>query len=837
MDRCHGGKQKFVLTNILDDVPDVLNLTPGQERISKIYDGHGQFLDLTSTKPAICKLQTFLGDSNTQKRLPIRDKLIIIVGNSGSGKTRHALEALRDYNVTIITREAVDVPRIVRLLEGTSFGSKISEMKSNALLVEGLEEMGHITNLVTTIPVVGTCADVPRELWQNKRRVYFKVSTGHVDRILRSRGLPTSLESALPTHIDATQASIKAAFGGHSTDVCQNPFVETKQLMEGHLRHLQSDIAPYLLQENYLKVASLEEANRFADSMALADTMDTYDALPLRFAAARFQKTALTGIGSLRKHAPDENVAKNYLELRPTSNKVYEMLGQESFLKHQGKVLSHHEHNKEQHNLHGNTAASSHAFHASLTEAQDLEATVSVSVGPSDLPGASIYKPAQPDTDSLSGSIGQEIRPVIIKQEGLLKLVRCGTKALDGHAEIILPQTQVTKEIRNKECCILVGAAKTLVTFLRGYTDYISTAAGEAIVFKTGAKRTEIPAGIKLFTFPRGTKILLLVEKMLQMKGITTVEVQRLSSHIEEGTACRLIQPYLSMSKFHFQGLLIDLESKTDKTEEEEFMVQNSTKMLQLRNAGVEFEMAKAFITYWREATIAPLAQMNLKNLVANRFDVKEKAWKQAPFLKAFAYCMEEATFVLCGKPQAGKTPLARAMASTYAAAKGIDYFIQSSTMDSLRQVFVQGFFRPGVVVILDEFRPAKMSQDPKADCCDMLKCLCDVANPGSVHCRYSDLKFAEEMPRIMTTNAAPNEWLQVCDSAPDADREAVLKRLIFIEVDEDVVPQAFAQVFRNKKRRDIGDVMLSTLESHGVKIQKTTVDDHGLIETVSLFQ
>ena len=96
------------------------------------------------------------------------------------------------------------------------------------------------------------------------------------------------------------------------------------------------------------------------------------------------------------------------------------------------------------------------------------------------------------------------------------------------------------------------------------------------------------------------------------MKGITTVEVQRLSSHIEEGTACRLIQPYLSMSKFHFQGLLIDLESKTDKTEEEELMVQNSTKMLQLRNAGVEFEMAKAFITYWREATIAPLAQMNL---------------------------------------------------------------------------------------------------------------------------------------------------------------------------------------------------------------------------------
>jgi len=57
------------------------------------------------------------------------------------------------------------------------------------------------------------------------------------------------------------------------------------------------------------------------------------------------------------------------------------------------------------------------------------------------------------------------------------------------------------------------------------------------------------------------------------------------------------------------------------------------------------------------------------------------------------------------------------------------------------------------------------------------------------------------------------------------------------LKFDEDVVPQAFAQVFRNKKRRDIGDLMLSTLEGHGVKIQKTNLDDHGLTATVSLFE
>ena len=115
--------------------------------------------------------------------------------------------------------------------------------------------------------------------------------------------------------------------------------------------------------------------------------------------------------------------------------------------------------------------------------------------------------------------------------------------------------------------------------------------------------------------------------------------------------------------------------------------------MLQLRNAGIEFEMANAFVTYSREAKIAPMAQLNLVTLQATWFDANEKRLKTAPFLKAFTYCIEEATFILCGQPQAGKTPLARTMAATYAEAKRVDYFIQSSTMDSLRQVFVQGFF------------------------------------------------------------------------------------------------------------------------------------------------
>ena len=837
MDRCFGGSQKFKLTNLhVPDVPDVVKLTPEQERICQIYNCQHKFLELPSTQAAMQKLCGFLADNTSRTRGPIKDKIIMIIGDSGQGKTKHAEEALRDYHVTTITRDARNVPEIVKYLEANSMGSKSSEMKCNALLIEGLEEMDHITNLVTTIPVVGTCANIPRTLWHNRRRVYFKISRSDVSRILVSRGLDPNADT------DITQASIKAVFGGDSNDVVQNPFEETRQLIDGRLSTIQSDIAPYLLQENYLKVASLDEAQHFAESMAQADmtqhfvesmadkvtdVVQSYDALPLRFKASRSQRIALTGPGSLRKHTANDEVLNSFQKLRPPSYIRYEMMGKESFLKHQGRVLSHRAHNKEQHNLHGNTAASSHSVHASLTEGQDLEATVSLPVGPSDMRAEPEQLAEEPE----------QLAPVVIKQEGLLKLIRCEPKAFEGDAELILPQAHVAKEIRNKEYCILVGAPKTLMIFLRGYTDYIWTSAGEAVVFRTGAKRTEVPTGVKLFTFPRGTKILPLVEKMLHMKGMSTVKVQRVSSQVEEGYACRTIQPYLSMSKFHFQGLLIDLESKLDKTDEEEFMVQNSTKMLQLRNAGQEFEMAKAFITYWREARLAPVRELNLATLRARQYHVKEKVWKTEDFLRVFKCCMEEATFVLCGPPQGGKTPLARTMAATYAEAKGIDYFIQSSTMDSLRQVFVQGFFRPGVAVILDEFRPGTMSQSPKTDCCDMLKCLCDVANPGSVHCRYSDIKFAEEMPRIITTNATRDEWLQICDSATEADRDAVLKRLIFVEVDGDVVPQAFAQVFRNKKRRDIGDLMSATLESRGVKIPKLTLDDHGLTAGVSLFQ
>lgn len=105
------------------------------------------------------------------------------------------------------------------------------------------------------------------------------------------------------------------------------------------------------------------------------------------------------------------------------------------------------------------------------------------------------------------------------------------------------------------------------------------------------------------------------------------------------------------------------------------------------------------------------------------------------------------------------------------------------------------------------------------------------------MHGRHNDVKFADVIPSLVTRNATPDGSLQVCRTAPEADRDAVLKRWISVEVHVEVVPHLCAQMFRNKKRRDIGMLMRATIEGHRVKIQKTNLGDHGLTATVSLFE
>ena len=131
--------------------------------------------------------------------------------------------------------------------------------------------------------------------------------------------------------------------------------------------------------------------------------------------------------------------------------------------------------------------------------------------------------------------------------------------------------------------------------------------------------------------------------------------------------------------------------------------------------------------------------------------DMDTKEYRGMPFLHAMSF-MEMHTFVLLGDAGLGKMPLARAMAGMHCHLRGLPYYIESNTPDSLRQVAVNGFFRECVPVILDEWRPVKKSSTDASgsDLLDMLKCLTSVADGGTIKCRYSDIKFSPRMPKIV---------------------------------------------------------------------------------------
>ena len=131
-------------------------------------------------------------------------------------------------------------------------------------------------------------------------------------------------------------------------------------------------------------------------------------------------------------------------------------------------------------------------------------------------------------------------------------------------------------------------------------------------------------------------------------------------------------------------------------------------------------------------------------------------------------------------------------------------YFAQSSTVDSLRMLSVQGFFKPHTAVVLDEWRIGKDSQDAQGHKVDSIKCLTDVENPGAVRLRYSDVRFAPDMPRLISSQQTMAQWIGALADAAESDRDAILKRLIFVDVKEPLVPAALAAAWQRHRGADL---------------------------------
>jgi hypothetical protein len=163
---------------------------------------------------------------------------------------------------------------------------------------------------------------------------------------------------------------------------------------------------------------------------------------------------------------------------------------------------------------------------------------------------------------------------------------------------------------------------------------------------------------------------------------------------------------------------------------------------------------------------------------------------------------------VVSGKPECGKTQLARSCARHFARAQGMHYFVQSSTVDSLRMLSVQGFLKEYIPIVLDEWRMGTDSQDTQAHKLDFVKILTDVENPGAVRLRYSDIKFAPNSPRLITSQDTLAKWEEHLEGATAVDRAAVLRRLAFLEPQAMLIKPEVIKRFKKEKAKSAREAM-----------------------------
>lgn len=279
-----------------------------------------------------------------------------------------------------------------------------------------------------------------------------------------------------------------------------------------------------------------------------------------------------------------------------------------------------------------------------------------------------------------------------------------------------------------------------------------------------------------------------------------------LVEQVEKGEYSRdeimaMTRPYARMNKAEFEAELVSLSTRNEErlTDEQRFIVKRANHMRMVRSAMVELTVAESYLVSVSDGSLLRLDQfVHLDRLKATR--IREGACTRMSFMEFVTGYLEQTTMAICGVPGLGKTPLARAVAASYARARNRPHFVQSSTVDSLRMLSVQGFFERHTAVVLDEWRIGQDSQDPNSHKVDFLKCLTDVQNPGTVRLRYSDVRFAADMPRIITTQQSPSDWLVSLEQCPLEDREAVLKRMVFVHVTEPLIPPSLVASLRGKQ-------------------------------------
>jgi hypothetical protein len=150
-------------------------------------------------------------------------------------------------------------------------------------------------------------------------------------------------------------------------------------------------------------------------------------------------------------------------------------------------------------------------------------------------------------------------------------------------------------------------------------------------------------------------------------------------------------------------------------------------------------------------------------------------------------------TCLLYGPPGTGKTRLAEAAAARLALSyqEEAEYYVLSSTPESLRRVAEEGLLTPAVPIVLDELNAGDAKMHRSMLSANFVKNMRGARGTGTIAARYQDFAFPERAPRFISSNAEnPEEWLSGIGGSA-LDRDAIRKRIAFFHVPECVVPAA----------------------------------------------
>ncbi len=419
--------------------------------------------------------------------------------------------------------------------------------------------------------------------------------------------------------------------------------------------------------------------------------------------------------------------------------------------------------------------------------------------------------------------------------------VPCELVHIDGGTpaaiSLQLKNAAKTDGIRLRKSGILIGnvtgeAMHQYVSEAHGWKSYIvcSTSAQSslALILEPGSKRVRPPEGVQQKMLDE--ELAGAVRKMLASTGPiwTTLKLAppKLQALSRQPTVTRddliaIMKGYMHLNPAEWQAELWALTHKPAHalTACEKLVLQKPIMANKLREALLQLEGAKAFVKFMADAKRLQFSQFEgLDKLLAVKIN-PDGSRSSLPCLAADMGLMDEATFILLGDAGLGKSVLARAMCALYCEAHGTPYYIESNTPDSLRTVYVNGFFRSRVPVHLDEWKPMGENFTGR-DGIDMLKCLTTVGDGATIKCRYSDIRFMEDMPRIQSCNVADlKEWCDGLGDVPAQDLNAVLRRCVFVEVKEQIVPKALQKEFLGKRRESCYDKMAAAAAQQGMHV------------------